>query len=59
MAETIDKSHNVMALIMITGIIFSTIGFFLANVSGLKSEKKKVAPENKKVITIVSSSNEK
>ena len=47
-----------MALMIITGIIFSRIGFFKANFSGLKSEKKKVAPERKNVIAIVSNRNE-
>ena len=54
-----DRSHNEMALIMITGIIFSTIGFVLANVSGLKSEKKNIAPESKNTVAIANNRNEK
>ena len=54
-----DKSHNEMALIIITGIIFSMIGFVWANFSGLKSEKKKVAPERNNVAAIVSNRDKK
>ena len=54
-----DKSHNEIALIMITGIIFSIAGFVLANISGLKSEKKKMAPESKNTVAIANNRNKK
>jgi hypothetical protein len=44
------KSHNKMALTIITGIIFSTAGFVLANVSGLN-------PENKNTVAIAKNRN--
>nr|WP_320060269.1 hypothetical protein [uncultured Bacteroides sp.] len=54
-----DKSHNEMALIMITGMIFSIAGFVLANVSGLKLEKIKMTGKRKNTTAIINNRTKK